>query len=180
MFNTRKPASFPASRVAATCRSPKYAGTVITARVNGSPTRASASSFNRRNTSEDISVGVYSRPPMWTRTSPSLPSVTLYATLARAFWTNSSLNFRPMNRLTEYTVSSGYMMARALAAFPTNNSPLRPNPTTEDVRSLLSRLSIILGSPFQIWAMTELVVPRSIPKARAGIEFSLLTKYRCN
>ncbi len=74
--STWKPASRPASCVAATCRSPKYAGTVITARWNTSPERSSASSLSRRRMIADSSIGVYARPLNQTLTSPSWPGVT--------------------------------------------------------------------------------------------------------
>src|SRR5580700_11346908 len=68
-----------------------------------------------------------------------------------------------MNRLIEYTVFSGFVMACRLATCPTNRSPLLVNATTEGVVRAPSWLGMTVGSPPCITATTELVVPRSMP-----------------
>src|SRR5260370_674484 len=67
---TSSPAIWPASLVAWRCASLKYAGTVITAWVIFSPSLASASTLSFCRIMAEISGGLYSRPPITTRTSP--------------------------------------------------------------------------------------------------------------
>ncbi|MGC4088876.1 MAG: hypothetical protein QM756_13440 [Polyangiaceae bacterium] len=55
MRSTSRPATRPATFVAARCRSLKLAGTVITARSTGSPSAASAICLARRRTNALIS-----------------------------------------------------------------------------------------------------------------------------
>src|SRR5271167_3775723 len=68
-----------------------------------------------------------------------------------------------MNRLIEYTVFSGLVIAWRLATCPTRRSPDLVMATTEGVVRVPSWLGITTGSPPCITATTELVVPRSIP-----------------
>src|SRR6185437_3685717 len=68
-----------------------------------------------------------------------------------------------MNRLIEYTVFSGLVIAWRLATCPTSRSPVLVNATTDGVVRPPSSLGITLGSPPSITATQELVVPRSIP-----------------
>src|SRR3990170_2796749 len=68
-----------------------------------------------------------------------------------------------MNRLMEYMVFSGLVMAWRLATCPTSRSPFLANATTEGVVRLPSAFGITLGSPPSITATTELVVPKSMP-----------------
>ena len=68
-----------------------------------------------------------------------------------------------MNRLIEYTVPRGLVIACRLAGSPTRISPLEVNATTEGVSRLPSWLGITVTSPPSITATTLLVVPRSIP-----------------
>src|SRR5215472_14858946 len=68
-----------------------------------------------------------------------------------------------MNRLIEYTVFSGLRIACRRAIWPTSRSPVFVKPTTEGVSRLPSALAMTVGSPPMIAAITELVVPRSIP-----------------
>src|SRR5579864_3377648 len=68
-----------------------------------------------------------------------------------------------MNRLIEYTVFSGLVMACRLATCPTSRSPVLVKPTTEGVVRPPSSLAMTLGSPPSITATQELVVPKSIP-----------------
>ena len=63
----------PASLVAWRCASLKYAGTVMTAFVTGSPKYASAFCFNCRKTNAEISGGVNVRSPNWSCSTVSLP-----------------------------------------------------------------------------------------------------------
>ena len=62
MRSTVSPASSPARLVALRCESLKYAGTVITARVTGSPRARSASARSFLRTSADTSSGASSLP----------------------------------------------------------------------------------------------------------------------
>src|ERR1700730_1531676 len=70
---------------------------------------------------------------------------------------------RPMKRLIEYTVFSGFVTAWRLATCRTRRSPDLVMATTEGVVRVPSWLGITTGSPPCITATTELVVPRSIP-----------------
>src|SRR5215470_6746157 len=72
-----------------------------------------------------------------------------------------------MNRLIEYTVFSGLRIACRRAIWPTSRSPVFVKPTTEGVSRLPSALAMTVGSPPMIAAITELVVPRSIPTTLA-------------
>src|ERR1700688_3910233 len=70
---------------------------------------------------------------------------------------------RPIKRLIEYTVFSGFVTAWRFATCPTRRSPPLVIATTEGVVRAPSWLGITTGSPPCITATTELVVPRSIP-----------------
>src|SRR3954452_18205398 len=72
-----------------------------------------------------------------------------------------------MNRLTEATVFSGFITACRLANCPTNRSPAAVIATTDGVSRLPSAFGMTVGSPPSITAITEFVVPRSIPIVRA-------------
>src|SRR6185437_11805255 len=80
-----------------------------------------------------------------------------------------------MNRLIEYTVFSGLVIAWRLATCPTSRSPVLVKATTDGVVLPPSSLAMTLGSPPSITATHEFVVPRSIPII-LGIKFSL---YEC-
>jgi hypothetical protein len=69
---------------------------------------------------------------------------------------------RPMNRLMENTVFSGFVMACRFATWPTRISPSFVKPTTEGVSRLPSWFAITVGLPPSTTATTEFVVPRSI------------------
>src|SRR6516225_4662056 len=73
----------------------------------------------------------------------------------------------PILRLTDRTVRSTLVTAWFLAGCPTSTSPLRANATTDGVVREPSELATTTGSPPSRTATTELVVPRSIPTARA-------------
>src|SRR5271170_7459296 len=68
-----------------------------------------------------------------------------------------------MNRLIEYTVFSGLVIAWRLATWPTNRSPVLVIATTDGVVRAPSWLGMTTGSPPCITATTELVVPKSMP-----------------
>src|SRR5208282_2423225 len=70
---------------------------------------------------------------------------------------------RPIKRLIEYTVFSGFVTACRFATCPTRRSPPLVIATTEGVVRAPSWLGITTGSPPCMTATTELVVPRSIP-----------------
>src|SRR5215470_4387793 len=70
---------------------------------------------------------------------------------------------RPMKRLIEYTVFSGFVTACLLATCPTSRSPVFVMATTDGVVRAPSWLGMTTGSPPCITATTEFVVPRSIP-----------------
>src|SRR5674476_351134 len=73
----------------------------------------------------------------------------------------------PIWRLTERTVRSMLVTACRLAISPTRTSPLLVNATTDGVVRPPSAFAMIVGSPPSRTATAELVVPRSIPTARA-------------
>src|SRR2546428_9694124 len=68
-----------------------------------------------------------------------------------------------MNRLSDKTVFSGFVMAWRFATWPTRISPSFVKATTEGVSRLPSWLGMTMGLPPSITATTELVVPRSMP-----------------
>src|SRR3954462_15157909 len=73
----------------------------------------------------------------------------------------------PMWRLTEVMVRSTLVTACRLATSPTRTSPDLLNATTDGVVRDPSAFAMTVGSPPSRTATTELVVPRSIPTARA-------------
>src|ERR671912_671687 len=72
-----------------------------------------------------------------------------------------------MWRLTERMVRSTLVTAWRLATSPTRTSPPFANATTDGVVREPSALGMTVGSPPSNTATTELVVPRSMPTARA-------------
>src|SRR5664279_2558523 len=73
----------------------------------------------------------------------------------------------PISRLTERIVRSMLVTACRLAISPTRTSPFLANATTDGVVRPPSALAMIVGSPPSRTATAELVVPRSMPTARA-------------
>src|ERR1700712_32484 len=74
-----------------------------------------------------------------------------------------------MWRLTDRTVRSTFVTAWRLAASPTSTSPFLAKATTDGVVREPSALAMTVGSPPSRTETTELVVPRSIPTARAMV-----------
>jgi hypothetical protein len=72
-----------------------------------------------------------------------------------------------MNRLIEKTVFSGLVIACRRAKRPTSRSPVPVTATTDGVSRSPSAFGMTIGSPPSIVAITEFVVPRSIPMVRA-------------
>src|SRR5213083_2754630 len=68
-----------------------------------------------------------------------------------------------MNRLIEKIVFCGLVTACRLATCPTSRSPSLVKATTEGVVRDPSALGMTTGSPPSMTAITEFVVPRSIP-----------------
>ena len=134
---------------------------MITAESTGSPSFASASVFSFWRIIAEISGGEYCSPRISTRTSPLGPATTLYGTIVSSSLTSASL--RPMKRLIENTVFSGFITAWRLATVPTRRSPESVNPTTDGVVRPPSAFSRISASPPSSTAIAEFVVPRSIP-----------------
>src|SRR4051794_38605992 len=161
MRRTLSPATLPASFVASRCALLKYAGTVITASVTGSPRYASASCFSFWSTIALISGGAYSLPSTSTRTSPFEPCTTLYGTIVISSFTSE--NFRPMKRLIEKIVFCGFVTCWRRAGVPTSLCPSFVNATTDGVVRPPSAFGMTVGSPPSSTAMHEFVVPRSIP-----------------
>jgi len=83
----------------------------------------------------------------------------------------------PMCRLTDRMVRSTFVTAWFLADWPTRTSPLRAKATTDGVVRLPSELAMTVGSPPSRTATTELVVPRSMPTARAMLMSPLETRW---
>ena len=161
MRTTLRPAILPASLVASRCALLKYAGTVTTASVTGSPRYASASVFSFWRIIAEISGGAYSLLSALTRTSPFVPWRTSYGTIVISSVTSS--NLRPMNRLIEKTVFCGFVTCWRLAGGPTSRCPSFVNATTDGVVRPPSAFGMTVGSPPSSTAMQLLVVPRSIP-----------------
>src|SRR2546426_6295222 len=68
-----------------------------------------------------------------------------------------------MNRLIEYTVFSGWPAACRRGYWPTRRSPDFVKATTDGVVRPPSAFGMTTGSPASMTAITEFVVPRSIP-----------------
>src|SRR3712207_1566967 len=73
----------------------------------------------------------------------------------------------PMWRLTDRIVRSTLVTAWFFADCPTSTSPFLAKATTEGVVREPSEFAMTVGSPPSRTVTTELVVPRSIPTARA-------------
>ena len=78
----------------------------------------------------------------------------------------------PMWRLTDDTVFLTFMTAWRLAMSPMSESPFLLTATTDGVVRAPSAFAMTLGSPPSRTATTELVVPRSMPTARAMVSLS--------
>ncbi len=143
MRRTFRPAISPASLVAWRSESLKYAGTVITASVTFSPRYDSASRFSFCSTKAEICCGL-----------KSLPSRLIFQSV-------------PMWRLTDRMVLSTLVTAWRFATSPTSTSPFLAKATTDGVVLAPSALVMTVGSPPSRTLTTELVVPRSMPTARA-------------
>ena len=91
---------------------------MTTASVTVSPRNASASAFSFCRIIALISGGAYSLPPASIRTSSFGPFTTLYGTMVISSVTSS--NLRPMKRLTENTVFSGFVTCCRRAGAPTS------------------------------------------------------------
>src|SRR5207253_3397419 len=151
----------------------------MTAWVIFSPSLASASALSFCRIIAEISGGLYSLPFSTTRTSPFDALATLYGTTFSAFWTSTSSYLRPMNRLTLKIVFSGFVIACRRATWPTRRSPvLGLTATTDGVSRLPSAFSSTVGSPASMIAVTELVVPRSMPNTFAIVVLLHLFKDR--
>src|SRR5690554_3239566 len=150
MRSTLRPAISPASLVAWRSESLKYAGTVITASVTGSPRYCSASRLSLARMRAEISCGVY-----------FLPSMSVFQSV-------------PMWRLTDAMVRSTLVTAWRFAVSPTRVSPSLVKATTDGVVRKPSAFAMTVGSPPSRTETTELVVPRSIPTARAMLVLLLL------
>src|SRR4051794_18274123 len=74
-----------------------------------------------------------------------------------------------MNRFADEIVPFGFRIAWRRASWPTRRSPCSVNATTEGVVRDPSELGITTGWPPSTVAITEFVVPRSIPTALAII-----------
>ncbi len=77
--------------------------------------------------------------------------------------TTSSLNLRPISRLTANSVFAGLVTAWRLADWPTSASPSLVKATMDGVVRSPSLFSITLGLPPSMTATQEFVVPRSMP-----------------
>src|SRR6187431_3277154 len=75
----------------------------------------------------------------------------------------TSSHLRPMNRLIEKTVFSGFVTCWRRAGAPTSRWPSFANATTDGVVRPPSAFGMTVGSPPSRTAMHEFVVPRSMP-----------------
>src|ERR1022692_1185669 len=80
-----------------------------------------------------------------------------------SFCTTSSVNFRPMSRLTAASVFCGFVTAWRLADCPTSTSPSFVKATIDGVVRSPSLFSMTLGLPPSMIETHEFVVPRSMP-----------------
>jgi hypothetical protein len=106
-------------------------------------------------------LNVLSALGIFTWTRPLASWSTSYGTSFSSSWTSEC--FRPMKRLMENTVFSGFVIACRRATCPTRRSPSLVKATTDGVVRPPSELGITTGSPPSMTATTEFVVPRSIP-----------------
>ena len=134
---------------------------MITAESTLSPSFASASARSFARIIAEISGGEYCLPPASTRTSPFGPGTILYGTIVSSSLTSASL--RPMKRLIEKMVFSGFITAWRLATVPTSRSSESVKATTDGVVRPPSAFSSTAASPPSSTATQELVVPRSMP-----------------
>ena len=81
-----------------------------------------------------------------------------------------------MKRLIEKMVFSGLVTACRRAKRPTRRSPFGVTATTDGVSRSPSAFGMTVGSPPSMVAMTEFVVPRSMPIVRAMFVV-LLSRY---
>src|SRR6056297_2703698 len=84
-----------------------------------------------------------------------------------------------MWRLTDRIVRSTLVTAWRLATSPTSTSPFLAKATTDGVVRDPSALAMTTGSPPSRTETTELVVPRSIPTARAMVAYLLVRMCSC-
>jgi hypothetical protein len=145
---------------------------VITASVTGSPRNDSASARSFCRIIALISGGAYCLLWTDTRASPFSPFSTAYGTIVISSETSSHL--RPMKRLIEKIVFSGFVTCWRRAGAPTSRWPSFANATTDGVVRPPSAFGMTVGSPPSSTAIQELVVPRSMPMVLAIIALSLL------
>ena len=145
---------------------------MITASATGSPRYASASCLSFWRIIALISGGAYSLPSALTRTSPFGPLTTSYGTIFISSETSS--NLRPMKRLIEKIVFSGFVTCCRRAGAPTSRWPSFVNATTDGVVRPPSAFGMTVGSPPSSTAMHEFVVPRSMPMV-----FAMLVSASC-
>ena len=93
------------------------------------------------------------------------PETTSYGTIFCSSETSECL--RPMNRLIEKIVFSGFVTDWRLAGAPTSRWPSFANATTDGVVRPPSAFGMTVGSPPSSTATQEFVVPRSMPMVRA-------------
>ena len=160
---TLSPAILPASFVAWRCASLKYAGTVTTASVIGSPTNSAAISFIFARTIAEISWGARRRSPSLIQASPFSEASTPNGDTRLKRRTSSESKRRPIRRLLAKTVRSGFVTAWRFAIWPTSCSPWSVKATIEGVVREPSAFGMTCGSPPSMRATHEFVVPRSIP-----------------
>ena len=135
---------------------------MITACVTVSPKKASASSFNLRNTKLEIWLGENSSPCTFTQASPFFAPISSNGTRSAKSLVDLSLNRRPISRLIANKVFSGLVTACRLAGCPTRRSP-SAKAIIDGVVRAPSAFSITRGSDPSITATQEFVVPKSIP-----------------
>src|SRR6185436_8006588 len=144
----------------------------MTASATGSPRNASASAFSFCRIIALISGGAYSLPSAVTRASPFSPFSTAYGTIVISSETSSHL--RPMKRLIEKIVFSGFVTCWRRAGAPTSRWPSFANATTDGVVRPPSAFGITVGSPPSSTAIQLFVGPRSIPIVFAILSVSFV------
>eukprot|EP00760_Papus_ankaliazontas_P033359 PhM_4_TR6304/c0_g1_i1/m.105174 len=170
-----------AERVASLCAELKYAGTVMTTFLTSHFRLSSAMDFMCVRIAAATASGVTLSPLSRRIAHPPLKGTISYGTRLRSSFTLSSSIDRPMIRFVEKSVLRGFCSHCWYAAKPTqrlssSSGVLSSLYDTNEGMMAVPNSKLLSTSASPLWkaAMTEFVVPRSIPMATSDIVFWLL------